>query len=86
MDKYFNFTPSTTGLSNPNISNPVSTVAVPTQYQVIASDNANSQCVAIDTVSVSGNPGNGNFDVSLTSSNTICNDGNPFNITFQNNI
>ena len=50
---------------------------------MIASDNANALCVAIDTVSVSGNPGNGNFDVSLTSSNTICNDGNPFNITFQ---
>ena len=75
--------PSTNGLSNPNISNPVSTVAVPTQYQVIASDNNNPQCVAVDTVSVSGNPGNGNFDVALTSSNTICNDGNPFNITFQ---
>ena len=75
--------PSTTGLSNPNISNPVSTVATPTSYQVIASDNNNAQCVAIDTVQVPGNPGNGNFDVSLTSPNTICNNGSIININFK---
>ena len=75
--------PSTTGLNNPNIPNPISTVSVPTNYQVIATSNVNPQCVAIDTISVPGSAGNGDFDVSLISSPNICNDGTPINIVFE---
>lgn len=40
------------GLNDPNIQNPLATVALTTQFQVTAYDSLNPQCIAIDTVTV----------------------------------
>jgi len=38
------------GLNDPNVQNPLATVAQVTNFQVIASDSLNPACIAIDTV------------------------------------
>ena len=40
------------GLNDPNIQNPLATVAVTTDFEVTAYDSLNPQCIAIDTVTV----------------------------------
>ena len=43
------------GLNDPNIQNPLATVAVPTDFEVTAYDSLHPQCIAIDTVTVQPN-------------------------------
>ena len=40
------------GLNDPNIQNPLATVAITTEFEVTAYDSLNPQCIAIDTVTV----------------------------------
>ena len=46
------------GLNNPNIQNPLATVAQVTNFEVIAEDSLNPQCRAVDTVTVLPNLNN----------------------------
>ena len=65
------------GLNDPNIQNPLATVAVITDFEVTAYDSLNPQCIAIDTVNVlpNANP------VSTTlSGNTLICTPNPVNL------
>ncbi|MBT5090449.1 MAG: hypothetical protein HOM24_05135, partial [Flavobacteriales bacterium] len=58
------------GLNNPNVQNPVATVAITTQFQVTAYDSLHPQCIAIDTVTVmpNANP----ISATLSGNTTIC--------------
>ena len=58
------------GLNNPNIQNPLATVAVTTQFQVTAYDSLHPQCIAIDTVTVlpNANP----ISATLSGDTLIC--------------
>ena len=58
------------GLNNPNIQNPLATVAVTTEFQVTAYDSLHPQCIAIDTVSVlpNANP----ISATLSGDTLIC--------------
>ena len=65
------------GLNDPNIQNPLATVAIITDFEVTAYDSLNPQCIAIDTVNVlpNANP------VSTTlSGNTLICTPNPVNL------
>ena len=46
------------GLNDPNVQNPLATVAQVTNFQVTAYDSLNPQCIAIDTVTVLPNLNN----------------------------
>jgi gliding motility-associated-like protein len=67
------------GLNNPNIQNPLATVAVITQFEVTAYDSLNPQCIAIDTVTVlpNANP----ISATLTGDTAICT-GDPLILNF----
>jgi len=67
------------GLSNSNIQNPLATVAVSTQFQVIATDSLNLQCNAIDTVTVL--PNSNAISATLTGDTLIC-AGDPIILNF----
>ena len=58
------------GLNDPNIQNPLATVAVPTDFEVTAYDSLNPQCIAIDTVTVlpNANP----ISTTLSGNTLIC--------------
>ena len=53
-----------------NIQNPVATVAVQTDFQVIATDSLNPGCTAIDTVTVF--PNINNISATLSGPTSIC--------------
>lgn len=67
------------GLNNPNIQNPLATVAVITQFEVTAYDSLHPQCIAIDTVTVlpNANP----ISATLTGNTAICT-GDPLILNF----
>ena len=67
------------GLNNPNIQNPLATVAVTTQFEVTAYDSLHPQCIAIDTVTVlpNANP----ISATLTGNTAICT-GDPLTLNF----
>ena len=65
----------TLGLNDANIQNPLATVGINTDFQVIAYDSLHPLCIAIDTVIVPGNSGIGTFDLDIISANPLCSDG-----------
>jgi hypothetical protein len=67
------------GLNNPNIQNPLATVAVVTQFEVTAYDSLNPQCIAIDTVIVQ--PNANPISATLTGNTAICT-GDPLILNF----
>ena len=67
------------GLSNPNVQNPLATVATITQFEVTAYDSLNPQCIAIDTVTVS--PTANNISATVSANTVIC-DGDAVILNF----
>ena len=67
------------GLNNPNIQNPLATVAITTQFEVTAYDSLHPQCIAIDTVTVlpNANP----ISATLSGNTLIC-AGDPVILNF----
>jgi hypothetical protein len=58
------------GLNNPNIQNPLATVAQVTNYEVFAYDSLNPGCFVYDTVTVL--PNNNNISGTLSGNSNIC--------------
>ena len=58
------------GLNNPNIQNPLATVAQVTNYEVFAYDSLNPGCFVYDTVTVL--PNNNNISGTLSGNTNIC--------------
>ena len=58
------------GLNDPNIQNPLATVAQVTNFQVFAYDSLNPACSVIDTVTVL--PNNNNISGTLSGATNIC--------------
>lgn len=67
------------GLNDPNVQNPLATVAIPTLFEVTASDSLNSACEAVDTVSVT--PNANTISATMSGPPSIC-FGDPVILTF----
>ena len=67
------------GLNNPNVQNPLATVPIVTDFQVVASDSLNPACVATAIVTVQ--PNANAIIATLTGPTTIC-DGDPVVLNF----
>ena len=67
------------GLNDPNIQNPLATVAQVTNYEVFAYDSLNPGCFVLDTVTVL--PNNNNISGTLSGNTNIC-DGDSITLNF----
>ncbi len=68
------------GLNDPNVQNPLATVAVTTQFEVTASDSLNPACIAIDTVTVQ--PNANAITATMSSLDTLICNGDPVVLDF----